>query len=157
MLANDNTLWAMGLGEHDRNSVIDPIPVLRPLPPEEAEKPSTDEESVKLFDVPADLTGAMLKKGYNRVSVFYPAGMSPYSTDKTKGDHYDVVLHAGLAYFLPLQLDVPMVPVGTDSPLPSLALPTASDVDVESGENKFVEAPVLDYSCGANHTLVLLK
>ena len=144
------------MGEYDRNFIPEPIPVLRPVPrpadydPNPSwfrtlfpkQQPQTTDSNIEIedyskYDVPAQLGAGILRKGYKRVSVLYNPGTSPYAPDPvahmTKGDYYDIILHNGEAYYLPLDISVP----------------PASDGGMDS--------EIIDYCSGPNHSILLTK
>jgi hypothetical protein len=174
--ANDGSLWAMGVAEYDKNTIPNPISVLRPIPPDLNKSLSSNEAPIddRVFDVPADSTGATLHKGNNRVSIMYGPGKSPYNNyDPNRGDYYDVVVHNGEAYYLPMAFDCPVVPTE----------PSTRNINNDkdnSSENRFVngmvggfkpkdeangnsskdntkDVEIIDYCCAHNHTVFLTK
>ena len=161
IVADDDTMWAIGVGEHDRNFIANPIPVLRPVPrPMESESSTSwfrtlfpkAESNTEIdidyskYDIPAHLGSGLLRKGYKRVSVLYNPGTSPYADESKnnalKGDYYDIILHNGEAYYLQLALDPPTVS-GTVS----------GSSDSSDSSDQFI----VDYSAGTNHSILLTK
>ena len=84
MRADDKTLWAIGVGEYDRNGIPLPIPV-------EAEVLDYDPEHPPPFTPAIVEPETQLIKGHNRVGVLTREGV--YS---------EVVLHEQQAYIQPM-------------------------------------------------------
>jgi hypothetical protein len=153
---SDGSLWMMGIGELDKNNVCNPIPVWRPIPSGLNENLGPNDVAVddRVYDVCANATGGLLRKGHNRVSILYPPGQSPYSDSSTRGDYYDIVLHKGEAYYLPLQLHCPTQVINP---------PTHSVGGAHGGFNPtpdpsmVKDVEIIDYFCGLNHSVLLTK
>lgn len=107
IIADDCSLWALGMGEHDRNMNNVPLRVqtdfhhadgtrrLVDLLPE-------DEVDTVYVDLPKD---ALLRKGYNRVSLVYPSERRNVGNNSTISATYDIVIHKDEAYLLELLID----------------------------------------------------
>lgn len=92
MRANDGTLWAMGVGEYDRNRVAAPLQVHDVF--SEEELVSGKEGASQPFRPARAPPGATLRKGHNRVTL-----MLPSSADEPV---LQVVLHENEAFMQPL-------------------------------------------------------
>ena len=84
MRAHDKTLWAIGVGEYDRNGIAHPIPV-------EAEVLDYDPEHPPPFTLATIEHDTALIKGHNRVGVL-----------TSEGVYSEVVLHENQAYIQPM-------------------------------------------------------
>jgi len=84
MRAHDKTLWAIGIGEYDRNGISDPTPV-------QAEVEEYDFENPPPFELAVVEADTKLIKGHNRVGVL--TGSGKFS---------EIVLHEREAYVQPI-------------------------------------------------------
>lgn len=84
MRANDQTLWAIGIGEYDRNGIADPIPV-------QEEVIDWDPENPPPFTLACVERDTRLIKGHNRVGIL-----------KKNGIFSEIVLHENEAYIQPV-------------------------------------------------------
>ncbi len=164
--ADDGSMWALGVGEYDRNTVSVPVPILEPLLEEcgyPLETVSPSREGLGLFsstsspsssssdtlelnteeDVPCIAHKEVaLKKGHQRVQVVFPSGVSPTSNPTFSRDMhpgamlFDVVLHNKEAYLKRSKLPIPRI---------------AND----SGE--LVDAEIVDFSSGWQHNALILS
>lgn len=80
----DGLLWALGIGEYDRNFIPSLIPVMK-------YEESEDDESGRHLTM---RTGSALKKGYNRVLV----------VERPECIVDEIILHKGEAYTKPLEV-----------------------------------------------------
>lgn len=84
MRAHDKTLWAIGIGEYDRNGIAEPIPV-------QAEVEDYDFNNPPPFELAIVEHDTKLVKGHNRVGVLTAAGRFS-----------EIVLHEREAYVQPI-------------------------------------------------------
>jgi hypothetical protein len=147
IVASDGTLWAMGMGEHDRNAVSKPVQVQSDfiLSNPKQQQSSSSDLNAKL------LPGQFLRNGHKRVSFHtnedYVNTVQDTKTN-TESDlnhpnsnsiasetarSFDIILHKGEAYLKPLSL---------------------GDVSSSDSQGKW---NVVDYSSGWQHDLVLVQ
>eukprot|EP00981_Chlorochromonas_danica_P006985 scaffold1510_cov176-Ochromonas_danica.AAC.5 len=128
----DRRLYCMGLGEHDRNMISDPLLVT--IDPPEGYNENVPPPTLELS------SRAELRKGYQHVFLHSPpdSDANIYGEDNPYG-LFDVILHGGEAYVLPWK--------GL-STLPEDVLATAK-------ERKGLD--VVDYSAGWRHELIVVK
>jgi hypothetical protein len=151
--ASDGSLWIMGFDElmYAENSVCIPILVWRPIPSSSNTNIGLNDEDIddRIYGVPANAMGGLLRKGHNRVSILYPPGQSPYSVSSTRGEYYDIILHKDEAFYLPLPLGCP---TQTVTPVHSAGrLNIAPEIPVTK------DMEIIDYSSGAEHSVLLTK
>lgn len=165
VVADDNSVWALGKEEYDRHSHCTPIRVetdfdlndgkrVSNLEEEEgkegdaaaakANSSSTNRDNSNSFsnsktnDRGSPLTippGTILKKGYNRVALIFPARI-----DGLRQLLFEVVLFQGEAYLQKLKIERET---------------TASHNN--NSESESVAFNVLDYSAGWQHSMVVVE
>lgn len=149
ILASDQSLWAMGMGEHDRNAVSKPVQVqsdflLTSQFTTDGKQPS-QQLSLSSDTNAKVLAGSFLKNGHKRVSLHTNAdhmstihdetsseNNNSNSSNRETGRSFDIILHNREAYL---------------KPIVTLGQPQSST------EN----AVIVDYSSGWQHDLVLLR
>lgn len=153
MRATDETLWAQGLGEYDRDCICDPVQVTTDFQKLQ-EEPVHEIQPIKLS--PSDC----LKKGYNRVSLHTnnlhrmidipdPNNQNQFLPRETElFQSFDIVLHKGESYLKGINLK------DLYSYYPSKSFPS-ENVSQEDIANSLL--PILDFSNSWKHELVLLK
>ena len=82
--AHDKTLWAIGIGEYDRNGIPTPVPV-------QEEELHYDPENPPPFTLACIATSTRLVKGHNRVGLL-----------KENGVYSEIVLYEREAYIQPI-------------------------------------------------------
>lgn len=135
--ADDDTLWCMGLSEHDLNLVPNPVPVFNDY---RAVGQATEDLAPDAI-LPFPASKYMLKKGHNRVSIHSDIDHVHFAdmveTEKKENPvlsrSFEVVLFQGQAYLLPLEVKF-----------------THADLHPAS-------RTILDYSVGWQHQLLLVK
>ena len=132
----------MGIGEHDRNTVPNPIPV----EPAGFLDPADDgkDRVIKKYIAPSNMR---MKKGHKRVTLLVDSdGLSIESTpalnnstqNRLKTKVYDVVLHNFESYLLPVELN----------------FAENSHMHTEANTNGYI---IKDYSDGWVHTLIVVE
>lgn len=107
--ADDGTLWAIGLGEDDRNCIPSPVPVQQAVNAAllDSSQLAGGGQAVSSPQVRLG-PGAALRKGYQRVTLFdqSPGGSSTaWSTYADPGERiFEVVVHEGEAFLHPTDL-----------------------------------------------------
>lgn len=148
--ADDDTLWTIGLGEHDRNANPIPLPVQNDFRVATAQSP--------LPKFPAALY--QLRKGFKRVSVHsnlehvntiieeeeksnngQPQKKSFWNYEQRQkfAKSFDIVLHQGEAYLIGLNVN------------------TILTTDRNSKDIGYIPGSVIDYSNAWQHELLLVN
>ena len=146
----NGALWAVGMGEYDRNMVIEPIPVQQAI-----------QGQLDFNDAIAPQatihTSGMLKKGYQRVMVITQPTYQ-LSTYQTKCPIFEIVVHQGEAYLQELsdweELN------SANATEPSLSEPIAGNSEgmgsnVQKGQVTERLRTVVDISSGWKHSGML--
>ena len=106
--ASDDSLWCIGLGEHDRNANPNPLPVFNDFRVVGSPKEEVAPDAV----LPFPSSKYVLKKGQKRVSLhsdiehIHFADMEPIEGQAPPAHHksFDIILHQGQAYLIPLEI-----------------------------------------------------
>jgi hypothetical protein len=126
----DNSLWAIGLGEYDRNFVCEPIPVQDVLNDDASQY--SESSSGGVHTPPVVLPpGTKVVKGHKRVSLIYPKNARAKDGNGINA-LYDVILHEKEAF-----------------------LQDVSDIEFEN--DQYQDATIVDYSAGWLHNLLVLE
>jgi hypothetical protein len=144
IVGDDRSLWAMGMGEHDRNMNSIPLRVQTDFHTEEGHRRLVDLGSVDEVDtvymrLPED---SFLRKGYNRVTLILPSerrtidGGTLSVSSSTICASYEVVIHRDEAYIL------------------QLAIESFSFLNPKQRPQDFI---IRDYSGGWQHSLLSLQ
>jgi hypothetical protein len=139
--ANDDTLWCMGLSEYDRNASLNPVPVFNDFRVVGSPKEEIAPEAI----LPFPASKYLLKKGHKRVSMHSNIDHVHFADEEQLEDQtgsarpalaksFDIVLHKGQAYLLPLEMKF-----------------THADLHSSSGKK------IVDYSVGWQHELLLVE
>jgi alpha-tubulin suppressor-like RCC1 family protein len=135
ILAEDCTLWAIGLGEYDRKPITQPLQVLAPLPPNNPDAPD------EYYVAPPSFR---MSKGQARVAILTDDRQPDGTADSrfVTTSVYEVVLHELEAYLLPAQPDFDASVFSDDQP------------SRLSTDKKY---RIKEYSAGWQHALMLLE
>lgn len=105
--ADDGTLWAIGLGEDDRNCIPSVVPVQQAVNAGLLDPSLLGGQAVSSPQVVLG-PGAAMRKGYQRVTLFDKSPGSPSTAWSTYADPrervFEVVVHEGEAFLHPLDL-----------------------------------------------------
>jgi len=142
VLANDGSLWALGVGEYDRNACISPLRVQTDYHVYEDGDQLHCDNGEKLmktvyFTMPKE---AVLKKGHQRVSVLFAEDVMPVREEdndvrKAKYSCFEVVIHKDEAYLIEIEVD------------------RCPGVQKVVGEENY---QIVDYSSGWQHSLIIV-
>ena len=136
IICSDGSLWAIGMGEHDRNANPNPLQVQEE---EQQQQRQEEEEEIVPDTGTVDINKiyvhvpqhSLIRKGQLRVSIFIPKPNK--NTSNINYNSYEVVVHKGEAYLINLHITC-----ATDNYLQ---------------ENR----KVIDFSSGWRHSLVLFE
>ena len=106
--AEDGSLWAVGLGEDDRNCIPSPVPVQQAI---NAALLPAQQSSTQTVTSPQTVLGASaaMRKGYQRVTLFdrSPGAATTWSTYGDPRERiFEVVVHEGEAFLHPMDMAV---------------------------------------------------
>jgi hypothetical protein len=152
---DDGTVWALGMGEHDRERVAVPIQVHAPYT--DAEKEGTAEPRGLRFSTQLLLQEQqqwqqqqqhnVLRKGHNRISVIPNSVYAITGEESDFVSAYEIILHNGVASCQRFELDGPV----------DVLLKKTTQGQFQTQSRRQTRRQLADLSVGWKHALAVLQ